>query len=114
MTRLLTPFFLVASAAFSVAADDAHQLFVDKCGVCHGGDATGSDRGPGLTNNRRLRTRSETEIGPSSPKELQVECLLFRCLKFRPNSWRAMFVPRMRCGRGRGLVLRQRELRVVS
>ena len=30
--------------------------------MCHGGDATGSDRGPALTNSRRLRTRSESDI----------------------------------------------------
>jgi len=32
------------------------------CAVCHGGDAQGTDRAPPLTNNRRLRSRSEAQI----------------------------------------------------
>jgi putative heme-binding domain-containing protein len=38
------------------------QLFVEKCSVCHGADAGGSDRGPALAGNRRLRTRTVTDI----------------------------------------------------
>jgi len=37
-------------------------LFTEKCSVCHGGDATGGDRGPALANNRRLRTRSAADL----------------------------------------------------
>ena len=38
------------------------QLFVERCAVCHGADAGGSDRGPSLAGNRRLRTRSASDI----------------------------------------------------
>lgn len=55
---------LLAVPFACAAADSAatRQLFVEKCGVCHGGDATGSDRGPALANNRRLRARSQSDI----------------------------------------------------
>jgi putative heme-binding domain-containing protein len=43
-------------------AASTKQLFVEKCSVCHGADAGGSDRGPALAGNRRLRTRSVTDI----------------------------------------------------
>ena len=32
------------------------------CAVCHGGDGSGTDRAPGLLNNRRLRSQSEADI----------------------------------------------------
>ena len=57
--------FFVFLLAFvpALAADSATpQLFTQKCGVCHGGDATGSDRGPALANSRSLRSRSENDI----------------------------------------------------
>ncbi|HVS52874.1 MAG TPA: PQQ-binding-like beta-propeller repeat protein [Opitutaceae bacterium] len=59
LTRIF-PVLLLAVPAF--AAQDAHSLFADRCGVCHGGDATGTDRGPALLNNRRLGFRSEADI----------------------------------------------------
>jgi PQQ-dependent dehydrogenase (methanol/ethanol family) len=36
--------------------------FGELCAVCHGGDASGSDRAPGLLNNRRLRSQGEADI----------------------------------------------------
>jgi len=51
------------TAGFAAAdADSTKQLFLDKCSVCHGADATGTDRGPALAGNRRLRTRGVAEI----------------------------------------------------
>jgi len=38
------------------------QLFVDRCATCHGVDAGGTDRGPALAGDRRLRTRSVADI----------------------------------------------------
>lgn len=38
------------------------QVFADRCAACHGAGATGTDRGPGLSASRRLRTRSEQEL----------------------------------------------------
>ena len=53
---------VLLTAGTSFAAQESHQLFVDRCAVCHGSDAMGTDRGPALVNNRRLRARSEAEI----------------------------------------------------
>jgi PQQ-dependent dehydrogenase (methanol/ethanol family) len=36
--------------------------FGQVCSVCHGGDAGGTDRAPGLFGNRRLRSQSEADI----------------------------------------------------
>ena len=49
---------MLAGAAF---AQDAAQLFQEKCGVCHG-DGHGTERGPNLANNRRLRAASAEEV----------------------------------------------------
>ena len=61
LTRVTLAACLIASGA---SADTAsiRKLFVDKCSVCHGADAGGSDRGPALAGNRRLRTRSAADI----------------------------------------------------
>ena len=52
---LAIPFGLLAQARGEV-------FFVERCGSCHGGDATGTDRRPALARRRRLRTRSINEI----------------------------------------------------
>jgi PQQ-dependent dehydrogenase (methanol/ethanol family) len=39
-----------------------NALFVEKCAVCHGAEAAGGDRGPAIANNRRLRSRSVSDI----------------------------------------------------
>jgi PQQ-dependent dehydrogenase (methanol/ethanol family) len=38
------------------------QLFVERCAVCHGADAGGTDRGPAIAGNRRLRSRAAGDI----------------------------------------------------
>jgi PQQ-dependent dehydrogenase (methanol/ethanol family) len=48
-----------------LAAPDAaatRQQYTEQCSVCHGGDASGTDRGPALAGNRRLRQQSATAI----------------------------------------------------
>ena len=52
----------IITAASCFAQQDTRSLFNDRCGICHGGDAMGTDRGPALVNNRRLGSRSEAEI----------------------------------------------------
>ena len=65
---LIPILFLSAVAIFSVsAAPDTNpnptlQLYAQRCSVCHGADAGGTDRGPALTGNRRLRARPVAEI----------------------------------------------------
>src|SRR5579864_1589760 len=58
-----TVWFLLA-AVFQAAAQEpsAEQQFAKLCAVCHGTGASGTDRGPALSNNRRLRGRSESDI----------------------------------------------------
>src|SRR5579862_8314090 len=51
---------LLAAIPFPAAAQD--NEFANLCAACHGTDASGTDRGPALKNNRRLRSRSESEI----------------------------------------------------
>jgi putative heme-binding domain-containing protein len=55
---------LLFGAALSLYADAAStkQLFIRRCSVCHGADASGSDRGPALAGSRRMRQRSAAEI----------------------------------------------------
>ena len=52
----------LVTAASCIAAQDTQTLFNDRCGICHGGEAMGTDRGPALVNNRRLGSRTDTEI----------------------------------------------------
>jgi PQQ-dependent dehydrogenase (methanol/ethanol family) len=55
-----SPGFTAEPAAAGAVAQPVE--FGTYCAVCHGGDASGSDRAPGLLNNRRLRSQSETDI----------------------------------------------------
>jgi PQQ-dependent dehydrogenase (methanol/ethanol family) len=48
------------SAGAPVVSTDPQ--FTKLCAVCHGTDASGTDRGPALVNNRGLRSRSENDI----------------------------------------------------
>jgi len=41
---------------------EGNQIFVARCGGCHGADARGSDRGPALAEVRRLRARSVEQL----------------------------------------------------
>src|SRR5215510_13539820 len=46
----------------AIGTPESNQIFVARCGGCHGPDARGSDRGPSLVNVRRLRTRSVQQL----------------------------------------------------
>ena len=50
----------ISLSAFQIS--DANQIFVTHCVVCHGDKGAGTDRGPALTNSRRLRQRTKAEI----------------------------------------------------
>lgn len=51
--------FLLAAACLT--AQDARDLFQKQCSVCHG-DGHGTERGPNLANNRKVRAASNTEL----------------------------------------------------
>src|SRR5437899_12419198 len=40
----------------------AQKSYAKQCAGCHGGDAHGTDRGPGLAGNRRVRSRSAEQL----------------------------------------------------
>ncbi|MFL6550161.1 MAG: PQQ-binding-like beta-propeller repeat protein [Povalibacter sp.] len=69
-TLSVCAFLTLFAAAGSWAAESSPQtpsvpqpeMFGTVCAVCHGGDGSGTDRAPGLLNNRRLRTQSEGDI----------------------------------------------------
>src|SRR6266542_6361690 len=42
-------------------AQEGRQVFATRCAVCHG-DGHGTERGPNLANNRRVRSRSLDEL----------------------------------------------------
>ena len=46
----------------ALALGHAQQLYVQRCAVCHGDNAAGSDRGPALARSRHLRGRSASQI----------------------------------------------------
>jgi PQQ-dependent dehydrogenase (methanol/ethanol family) len=65
MVTLLTMMklaLIAAVAASSVCRAQVPQLFAQRCAVCHGADAGGTDRGPALAGNRGLRARAAKEI----------------------------------------------------
>ena len=49
------------SSVLLFAQDDTRALFTAQCGVCHG-DGHGTERGPNLTNNRKVRGWSTEEL----------------------------------------------------
>src|ERR1035438_10116310 len=55
-------FSVVLGTTRAQPAPDAMKLYEQRCAVCHGDDASGSDRGPSLSRSRSLRTRSLNEI----------------------------------------------------
>ena len=59
---ILRSFAFFLTAVSGLAAADASQAFAQYCGICHGTDGGGTDRGPALLDTRRLRGRSEAEI----------------------------------------------------
>src|SRR2546429_4160284 len=50
--------FLICNAAL---AQEGRQVFATRCAVCHG-DGHGTERGPNLANNGRVRSRSIEEL----------------------------------------------------
>jgi len=59
MAKLLPYLLLLACIC---RAQEPTTAYSRQCSVCHGADASGSDRGPALTGNRRMRTRSTADI----------------------------------------------------
>src|ERR1044072_4396330 len=54
---------LLLQPAIAVAQDSAAtKSYAARCAGCHGADARGSDRAPGLAGNRRLRSRSTAQL----------------------------------------------------
>src|ERR1051325_4788728 len=41
---------------------EGQRSYAKQCAGCHGGDAHGTDRGPGLTGNRRVRSRTADQL----------------------------------------------------
>ena len=52
---------VIAFAALAVAAQDGRALFEKNCSVCHG-DGHGTERGPNLANNRKVRGATAAEL----------------------------------------------------
>lgn len=52
---------LIWLSAVCALAQDGRELFVKHCAVCHG-DGRGSERGPNLVTNRRVRSRSIEDL----------------------------------------------------
>ena len=53
---------LATTVASAQPAVDARKSFAARCAGCHGADARGTDRGPGLAKSSRLRTRSVDQL----------------------------------------------------
>src|SRR5450432_1825196 len=51
-----------ASLCLAQETNSIKQLFVQRCAVCHAAEAGGTDRGPALSGNRRLRARAVSDI----------------------------------------------------
>src|SRR5947209_8525410 len=60
-TLALSPALLFSQNSPGSPAD-AQKLFASQCAGCHGADAHGTDRGPGLASNRRVRSRSVQQL----------------------------------------------------
>ena len=52
---------ILIAATIGLTAQDARDLFQKQCSVCHG-DGHGTERGPNLANNRKVRAASNTEL----------------------------------------------------
>jgi PQQ-dependent dehydrogenase (methanol/ethanol family) len=59
MRLIICFFFLTAGLALG---QDGQTAFAKRCSVCHGVDGHGSERGPNLANNRRVRSRSMASL----------------------------------------------------
>ena len=54
--------FAQSSPADRVKLAKGQESYAKQCAGCHGADARGSDRGPGLAGNRRVRSRSAEQL----------------------------------------------------
>jgi mono/diheme cytochrome c family protein len=64
-SKLYFPIAILLNAivAFGQGADTAgSKSFATRCAGCHGADARGTDRGPGLAGSRRLRAQSILQV----------------------------------------------------
>src|SRR5262249_22066022 len=63
MWYLLAALLLKPIAGFAQApAGDGSKSYAARCAGCHGADARGTDRGPGLARSRRLQARSTQQL----------------------------------------------------
>src|SRR6266446_7740408 len=67
MTNLIARNRMILALALSPALlfaqnPEGGKLFASQCAGCHGADAHGTDRGPGLAANRRVRSRSVQQL----------------------------------------------------
>jgi PQQ-dependent dehydrogenase (methanol/ethanol family) len=60
--HLFIAFLLNSVIVFAQAPADGPKSFAARCAGCHGADARGTDRGPGLARSRRLRSRSTVQL----------------------------------------------------
>ena len=56
---------LSAASLLSQNLPEGQKLYASQCAGCHGADAHGTDRGPGLAGNRRVRARSFQQLRAS-------------------------------------------------
>ena len=61
-SMFLSILVLMGGFAFGQQRGAVEQQYAALCAGCHGETATGTDRGPGLINNRALRRRGEAQI----------------------------------------------------
>ncbi len=61
-SMFLSILVLMGGFAFGQQRGAGEQQYAALCAGCHGETATGTDRGPGLINNRALRRRGEAQI----------------------------------------------------
>ena len=54
-------YFLFAISLLAAFGQDGRQLFEKQCSVCHG-DGHGTERGPNLADNRKVRGASIVEL----------------------------------------------------
>jgi PQQ-dependent dehydrogenase (methanol/ethanol family) len=63
MTKIRFVIFALSQLLLSgQALSEGEKLYARQCAGCHGADAHGTDRGPGLAANRRVRSRSVQQL----------------------------------------------------
>src|SRR5436190_10924091 len=63
-SKLYLPIAILLNAILAFGQGDTAgtKSFAARCAGCHGADARGTDRGPGLAGSRRLRARSTQQL----------------------------------------------------